>query len=305
MALRAFLGTCILLSTFLSFCEGQSIKERSDTTDKIIRLDEVVVRGPRLTERKYGIKKTGVVRFSDGMFSKSENFEIGQLVRLGNSSVQITSLSLYISSDRADSATFQINFYRYNTETELPGGKIHHTVIQQKQPVRRGWLTFDLSANNIIARGDVLAAVEFIPDNADKKKILYDVKIGGTSKSFYRRDRAEQWVRPPHHYCLYVTAITDASISAEVEDADTAPTFILKSNYSTEPVSIFVRLPRNYSRTNMRYPVVYLLDGNAYFDAVSTTADLYARKKKIAVDPIIVGLGYDNAYTMDSPPQND
>lgn len=300
MTFRASIGAGILAISSLSLCNGQSVSGSRDTTERITQLDEVIITGRRLTERKYGIKKKGVVRFSDGMFDKNENFEIGQVVKLGKSLTQITSLNLYITADRPDTAIFRINFYRYDPESELPGQRINNSVIQGTRAVKHGWLTFDLSTYDIVARGEVLAAVEFVADGAARQKILYDVKIGGTSRSYYRLGPAEQWMRPPHHYCLYVTAITDELITPEEDDPDTPPTFVLKSDYSAEPISLFVRLPRNYSRTNARFPVVYLLDGNAYFDAVARTADLYIRKKKILVDPIIVGLGYDNAYIMDS-----
>ena len=63
----------------------------------------------------------------------------------------------------------------------------------------------------------------------------------------------------------------------------------------------FVRLPKNYSKNNKQtYPVVYLLDGNAYFDQVSNSVDSYLKKKKGSVDLIIIGIGYANAYVMDS-----
>src|SRR5690606_10805484 len=41
-------------------------------------------------------------------------------------------------------------------------------------------------------------------------------------------------------------------------------------------------------------------DGNAYFDAVANSVDNYIQGKNISVDPIVVGIGYENAYVMDS-----
>jgi predicted alpha/beta superfamily hydrolase len=43
-----------------------------------------------------------------------------------------------------------------------------------------------------------------------------------------------------------------------------------------------------------------MLDGNAYIDAIANSVDVLVRKKKIPVDPIVVGIGYENAYLMDS-----
>lgn len=292
--------TCVILLVLISFCNGQAQTVANDSTEKITQLNEVVVRGHRLTERKYGIKRRGAVHFSDGMFEKDEDFEIGQVVRLGKSRAQIVSVSLYISIDRADSATFRINFYRYNSDSEIPGNRLNTRAIQKKYPVRHGWLTVDLSSHNLFLRGDVFVGIEIVPNVEAKAKVLYDIKLGGNSKSFYRRNAAQQWMTPPHHYCLYVTALTDASAAPEEDEVDTAPTFTMNSNFSKEPFSIFVRMPRDYSDSSEPAPVVYVLDGNVYFDAVANVTDKYARKKRIRIDPIIVGLGYENAYLMDS-----
>ncbi len=36
------------------------------------------------------------------------------------------------------------------------------------------------------------------------------------------------------------------------------------------------------------------------FDQVANSVDSYIKRKKISVDPIVVGIGYENAYVMDS-----
>jgi predicted alpha/beta superfamily hydrolase len=98
-----------------------------------------------------------------------------------------------------------------------------------------------------------------------------------------------------------VTAITDRDAPEEVDEAETLPAITLKSDFSQEPFSLFVRLPKSYPKDNTRtYPVIYLLDGNAYFDAIANFTDTFVKKKKDFDDPIIVGIGYDNAYVMDS-----
>src|SRR5690606_6727817 len=110
-----------------------------------------------------------------------------------------------------------------------------------------------------------------------------------------------QWTRPPHHYCLYVTAITEKYAPDDPNEKEAQPAFTLKSDFSSESYSIFVRLPKRYSKQKKQtYPVIYLLDGNAYFDAVASSVDGYIQRKKLSVDPIVVGIGYENAYVMDS-----
>jgi predicted alpha/beta superfamily hydrolase len=270
--------------------------------EKPTQLEEVVVTGEKLVEKKYGIKRRGAIHFTDGIFKKDDSFEIGQVIRLGNSIAQITSLNLHINSSRPDSSNFRINFYRYDIDENIPKERIFEKSILQRHPVNEGWLKFDLSNYNILIKGDVLVSLEFIPEvDNDIKQIFYEVKLGGSSKSFFRKTSLGQWTRPPHHYCLYATAITDKSAPDEADDEETPPAFTLKSDFSNESFNFFVRLPKNYSKTNKQaYPVIYLLDGNAYFDQVSNSVDSYIKKKKVSVDPIVVGIGYENAYVMDS-----
>jgi predicted alpha/beta superfamily hydrolase len=268
--------------------------------EKPTQLKEVVVTGKKLVEKKYGIKRRGAIHFTDGIFKKDDSFEIGQAIRLGNSLAQITSLNLHINSSRPDSSNFRINFYRYDIDENIPKERIVEKSILQRHPVNEGWLKFDLSNYNILIKGDVLISLEFIPET-DVKQIFYEVKLGGSSKSFFRKTSLGQWTRPPHHYCLYATAITEKNAPDEPEDDETPPAFTLKSDFSNEPFSFFVKLPKNYSKNiKQTHPVIYLLDGNAYFDQVANSVDNYVKKKKISVDPIIVGIGYENAYVMDS-----
>ena len=265
-------------------------------------LNEVLIQGQKLVEKKYGIKKTGaILHFTDGIFKKDDSFEIGQVINLGDKPAKISSLNLHINSSRQDSASFRINFYKYNEDENAPTTRVFDRSIVQRHPIRVGWLKFDLSDYNIRLKGKVFAAIEFIPENKDVSQIYYEIKLGGISKSFFRKSSLGQWVRPPHHYCIYLTALTDKGAPDEPEDFETPPTFVLKSDFSKEPFSIFVRLPKDYSKNKKEaYPVIYQLDGNAFFDPVASSIDHLLKKKKIQQDPILVGIGYENAYLMDS-----
>lgn len=62
---------------------------------------------------------------------------------------------------------------------------------------------------------------------------------------------------------------------------------------------LYVRLPKGYRPAQKRtYPVILLLDANAYFDAVSTNSDKLP-------PAILVGIGYKDARLMDSLRQRD
>lgn len=66
---------------------------------------------------------------------------------------------------------------------------------------------------------------------------------------------------------------------------------------------ISVSLPEDYNK-NKKYPVVYLLDANLYFDILSTTFRKYS---EVGLLPpvILVGIGYKDLETMDSLRQRD
>ncbi len=270
--------------------------------EKITNLKELAISGEKLVDKKFGIKKRGIIHFTDGIFKKDDSFEIGQLIKLGNNPAQITSVNLHINSSRTDSASFRINFYRYDEDDNRPADRIVEKSILQRHPIREGWLKFDLVKYNILLKGKVFVAIEFIPENkSDVKQIYYEVKIGGASKSFFRRNSLGEWNTPPHHYCLYVTALVDKNTPEEPDDEETIPTITLKSDMAPEPFSIFIRLPKGYhSNTKKQYPVVYHLDGNAFFDPISSSVERLRKKKKISIEPIVVGIGYENAYVMDS-----
>src|SRR5690606_41900339 len=76
------------------------------------------------------------------------------------------------------------------------------------------------------------------------------------SKSFCRKTSLGQWTRPPHHYCLYVTAITEKNAPDDPDEKEAMPAFTLQSDFSSEPYSLFVRLPKRYSKNEDRKSVV-------------------------------------------------
>jgi predicted alpha/beta superfamily hydrolase len=269
--------------------------------EKITALDELVIKGEKLVEKKYGIKNRGLIHFTDGIFRNNDSFEIGQVVRLGNKTVQLTSVNLHVNATRPDSASFRINFYDYDDTENRPTKRIVEKNILQRQPIRYGWLTFDLTKYNILLKGKVFVSIEFIPENKENlKQLLYEVKIGGISKSYFRRNSLGQWSRPPHHYCLYVTALVDKNTPDEPDDAELVPAVTILSDIVHEPFNIFVRLPKDYKQDGATlYPVIYHLDGNAFFDPIAESVERLVNKKKIT-DAIVVGIGYQDAYVMDS-----
>lgn len=165
--------------------------------EKSTELNELVISAEKMVQKKYGIKKRGLIHFTDGIFQNNDSFEIGQLINLGDSEGQITSVNLHINSSRTDSASFRIKFYGYDEDENRPAERISEHDILQRHPIQEGWLKFDLAKYNLILKGKVFVSIEFIPESKVVEQIFYEVKIGGASRSFYRRNSLGQWNAPP------------------------------------------------------------------------------------------------------------
>lgn len=77
-------------------------------------------------------------------------------------------------------------------------------------------------------------------------------------------------------------------------------TFRLYSKNVSDSFSISLNLPNDYNpQLKEKYPVVYLLDANLYFDILATTINKYS---EVGLVPpvILVGIGYKDFATMDS-----
>ena len=81
---------------------------------------------------------------------------------------------------------------------------------------------------------------------------------------------------------------------------DKENTFRIYSKNVSDTFTISVNLPNNYrEQESAKYPVVYLLDANLYFDIVATTLNKYS-DVGLAPSVVLVGIGYKDFPTMDS-----
>jgi len=266
---------------------------------KSTELTTVTVSAKKLVEKKFGIKNSrALIHFGDGSTNQNDIFEIAQLIKLDTTLSRITSVNLYITEPRNDSGTFRINFYSF--DGKRPANRIIEKSIIQTHPIQAGWLTFDLSAYNVYLKSNFVVAIEFIPTGKRNNPIYYEVKLGGSAKSFMRASSQGEWIVPPHHYRLFITAlVADNKSKSQQEDSEekeTIPTTILFSEIVKDSFSIFISLPKDYTKKeNQKFPVIYLLDANAYFDIV---ADAMNENKMNGA--ILVGIGYKDAILMDS-----
>lgn len=265
---------------------------------KTTALNSVVVTASKLVEQKFGIKNNGaILHFTDGSTNQNDIFEIAQLIKLDTTLSKITSVNLLISEPRNDSGTFRINFYGY--DGSRPTEKIIEKSIVQTKQIQEGWLKFDLTKYKVYLKGSFVVAIEFIPTKKKNYPIYYEIKLGGSSKSFVRTSSQGEWSVPPHHYRLFVTAlVADKKNKFHQEDSEereSIPATTLFSESVKDSFSVFISLPKDYAKKNNQiFPVIYLLDANVYFEIVADAI------KENNSNAILVGIGYKDFMKMDS-----
>lgn len=267
---------------------------------KVFQLPAVEVKAKKLRETRYGIKKSKPkIHFIDASLGQDDSFEIAQLIALGNNRAKVASVNLLINVASRDSCLFRINFYDY--DGTYPTRRIVEQSITEKRLLSPGWLSVDLKPYNIYLEGKVVVAIEFVPLKKNNP-VKYEVKLGGFSRSFVRTSSLGSWNVPLHHYRLFVTTLEgdDNTGNPEAEEPELAPDVRLFSKAVGDSFSVFVRLPKDYEKNKSEcYPVLFLLDGNAFFELMSSSVQRLSAKKEIR-EPIVVGIGYRHAAEGDS-----
>ncbi|RZK31812.1 MAG: hypothetical protein EOO63_03175 [Hymenobacter sp.] len=264
-----------------------------------VALQPVTVEGAKLIERKYGVtSQKALVHFTDGTIRPGEAFEIAQLIRLDQPTTNLTSVNLFVATSLPDSATVAIHFYGF--DGQRPTHELGPPALRRRVAIRAGWLRLDLPALTTALPQNVVVGLAFA---ATSTPIPYEIKLAGSTKSFARMATAPNWRVPPHHYRLYITALVPRTAApsrlAASDNQETPPTASLYATAVQDSFWLYVRVPKGYRPAqNRAYPVVLLLDANAYFDALS------AELPKLP-PAILVGIGYKDARLMDSLRQRD
>jgi predicted alpha/beta superfamily hydrolase len=268
---------------------------------KAIHLNQVDITVSKLKENKYGIKKTDPkLHFVDASINQNDISEIAQVITLKPHASKLSSVNLLINEDSKDSVTIRINFYGF--DGNRPTKRLSEINITEKRLLKEGWVKFDVKRYDIYLKGKVTVAIEFIPTKKNNT-IHYEVKIGGTSRSFVRSSSLGEWNTPPHHYRLFVTTLeSDAhnKPDTDTEEEETIPTTRLFSKNVNDTFSLFIDLPKDYAKYKGKtYPTLFLLDANFYFDIINTSIKRIDQANKLT-EPIVIGIGYKNFMENDS-----
>jgi len=99
---------------------------------------------------------------------------------------------------------------------------------------------------------------------------------------------------------LTITCSERTNKKEQEHKIDKENTFRMYSKNVSDTFTISVNLPNDYNeQQSEKYPVVYLLDANLYFDIIATTLNKYS-EVGLAPSVILVGIGYKDFPTMDS-----
>ena len=155
-------------------------------TEKTTSLKEVVVSSKAPKIKKFGTTTQNPFLHGNAQSRDSKDIsELAKFINLNNKPSDVLSATLYLRSNKIDSASMRINFYE-NTKG-LPGKRIIEKSIIKRLPMDKGWVTINLEDYNITVEEDFFIGFEYLPDPDYKEKTLftYGAAFGG---SLYSRD---------------------------------------------------------------------------------------------------------------------
>lgn len=143
-----------------------------------IGLEEVVVRSETVAIKTNGNHSENTAIKTNLALSKQPNMnlgaEVGRKFRLSNKRHLITGLKFFMAYNNYDTLMLRINFYETNMNkpTRALNGK---SIIRQVTGVKSGWVNFDLTEENILLSGTVVASVEWV--GASKRGNAFGLNI--------------------------------------------------------------------------------------------------------------------------------
>jgi hypothetical protein len=147
--------------------QSYTIKELSDKTVKIqlipapIQLAEVIIK-PSGKPRNIGT--TSYTRIGNwcgwGGSNNGRGCEIGTMLALGNSYVQIKSLHVHVQRQAFDSCLFRLHIRNLNEK--LPNEELLNDNILLTINKETGWMDWDLSKYHIVLKSDVAVSLEWV-----------------------------------------------------------------------------------------------------------------------------------------------
>ena len=146
---------------------------------KTTQLAEIIVKSKQLKQKNIGTKSHNPFLWGSAQ-SKDKNdiIEFAKFINIKNNFSRIQNVHIYLGGVTVDTATFRINFY--NVINGLPGNKIIDKNIIERMPIKKGWLTIDLTKENIVLDQNFFVSFEFMPEKKFSKYVFsYGGQVGG------------------------------------------------------------------------------------------------------------------------------
>ncbi|RZL41029.1 MAG: hypothetical protein EOP00_25605, partial [Pedobacter sp.] len=130
--------------------------------EKIAVLNEVRITNAKRKMRKLGITgRTPMVSIPTSSLQSSDVFEQARLIHL-KSPAKIINANIFIISNDQREVNIRVNFYAF--KNGLPAERLIEKSIIKKTKVDKGWLSIDLSADDIYIDNDFVVSFEYLPE---------------------------------------------------------------------------------------------------------------------------------------------
>lgn len=174
-----------------------------------IDLEELVVSASGdWRTRRFGSRGLNPIAF--GVVQSADLLDIAecaQRIRLPEHGARLESFHVYLRNAKVDTAAFRLNFYRYDGEPLAE--RAFERELLFRENISRGWLELDLSAHQIWLSGDILATIEFLPDDTQQEAVsfYYGGVVRSKGTSYKRTSSHGEWEKlNVGTYAMYVRA---------------------------------------------------------------------------------------------------
>lgn len=159
--------------------------------EKVALLNEVTVSNTKRKIHKLGITgRTPMISIPTSSLTSTDIFEQARLIHL-KSPAKILNANIFLISDDAREVTIRVNFYGF--KDGFPTGRLIEKNIIKQKVIKKGWLSIDLSNEDIYIDNDFVVSFEYLPNSTtDNKRIVFGAKLGA-SDSWLRSNSLGIW----------------------------------------------------------------------------------------------------------------
>lgn len=160
-------------------------------TEKVAVLNEVKIRNTKRKLCKLGITgRTPMVSIPTSSLRSADIFEQARLIHL-QSPAKILNANIFLISNDEREVTIRVNFYAF--KNGLPAERLIEKNIIKRRVLKKGWLSIDLSDEDIYIDSDFVVSFEYLPDDTnDHQRIVFAAKLGA-SDSWLRSSSLGIW----------------------------------------------------------------------------------------------------------------